>query len=163
MKTYRASTQGLTSAPEALVTFKINGVPVALQLGDIARWLKENKLTRETIRDARVNGIETGIFPVIEAKTEKAATILTGVLKSKIRKPDVDCNVPVGDGWSFNTQAWARDTLDEILKLGVQLDELALEWRLGKPKHPQAQLKLPLDKPKFTPEQQAAAYSDSPF
>jgi hypothetical protein len=164
MKTYRTSTEGLTSAPEALVTFRINGVPVTMLLGDMAKWMKENKLTHETIRDARVNGIETGIFPVIKAKTEKAAEALSSVLKSKTKKPDVDTTVPVGDGWRFTKQSWARDIYVEIRNLGVGLDELVMEWQLGQPKGASAkQLQLPLQpREKFTEAQRLAAYDDAP-
>jgi hypothetical protein len=159
MKTYLKSTQGLASAPEALATFTINSVPVSIQLGELGPWLKKHGLTRETIRGVKVNDIDTGIFPVIEVKTERAAKALQSVIKKSVTKADVPDVIEVGDGWSFNKQSWARDVYNEIRALGVGLDELKMEWMLGKPKGLSAhQMELALNPPKKvkTKEQLAA-------
>jgi hypothetical protein len=156
MKTYLKTDRGLSSAPEALVTMSIKGDIVSLQLKDIPAYLKANGLRNALPHGCTVDGVKTGAFPVIEPKTDRAALALSAV---------VGHPVPVGDGWSFATQGQAHDIAQALKQLGVQMDELAMEWMLGKPKGLSApQMELALQpKERFTQAERDAAVADSPF
>jgi hypothetical protein len=124
MKTYLKTQRGLSSAPEALVTMSIKGSIVSLQLKDVPAYLKVNGLRDAMPHGCTIDGMKTGAFPVIEPKTDKAALALSAI----VRHP-----VPIGDGWSFATQGQANEIAWELKKLGVNMDELVMEWMLGKP------------------------------
>jgi hypothetical protein len=69
--------------------------------------------------------------------------------------------VPVGDGVRFATQKQAGDVARALKALGTTVDELVMEWQLGKAQGATAkQLKLPLAIIQPTVEAQMA---DSPF
>ena len=152
MKQYLKSLAGLASAPETLVQMSIGGSIVALQLAEVPTYLKTNGLSDKMPNAVMVDGVKTGAFPVIEPRTQEAALALSAV---------VGYPVPVGDGVRFATQKQAGDVARALKALGTTVDELVMEWQLGKAQGATAkQLKLPLATIQPTVEAQMA---DSPF
>lgn len=152
MKRYLKSLAGLTSAPETLVQISIGGTIMSMTLAEIPSVLKAERLTDKMPNAIMVDGVKTGAFPVIEPKTQEAALALSAV---------VGYPVPVGDGVRFATQKQAGDVARALKALGTTVDELVMEWQLGKAQGATAkQLNLPLPTTQPTVEAQMA---DSPF
>lgn len=154
MTKYLKSLAGLTSAPETLVQMSIGGTIMSMTLAEVPSVLKAEGLVNALPNAVMVNGVKTGVFPVIEPKTAGAACALSAV---------VGYPVPLGDGVRFSTQRQAGDIARELKKLGVQMDELVMEWQLGRARGATAaQLQLPLNSLAAQPsvEQQ---HAEAPF
>lgn len=100
---------------------------MSLTLAEIPAVLKAEGMTNMLPNAVTCEGRKTGAFPVIEPKSPRAAGALSGV---------VGYEVPLGDGVRFATQRQAADIARALLRLGVHLDELVMEWQLGKPQGP---------------------------
>jgi hypothetical protein len=147
MTKYLKSLAGLSSAPEALVQMSIAGTIITVQLAEVPQVLAENGWENNLPRDVTCNGVKTGVFPVIEPKTQDAALALSAVMGYP---------VPVGDGVRFCTQRQARDILRVLKKLGTNLDDLVREWQMGKPQGATAQDLVTAPKPRPTPTNELA-------
>ena len=159
MTKYLKSLAGLTSAPETLVQISIGGTIMSMTLAEIPSVLKAAGLVNALPNAVMVNGVKTGAFPVIEPKTVGAALALSSV---------VGYPVPLGDGVRFCTQSQARYVAKALLNLGTSLDELVMEWQLGRPRGATAaQMELPMShgttKPSPFTQAQRDAASETPF
>jgi len=125
MKTYKVSDRNLVSSPSTVVCLRwADGKENAVSLGDLPNFLRVAGRTGEwPVRTETEDGLKTGVFPVIVARTEKAAAIMTGKLGYCI---DVE------DGVSLSTQNQARALAEALKALGLSMDELTMEWRIGK-------------------------------
>lgn len=147
MKTYRINERNLAYAPETLVKVKFAGTGVweDLRLDEVGNYVRNNNLSSAMVVGAEVNGRKTGVFPCIEVKTEAASKAI-----SKIAGYPVE----VGDGISLACGSQARRTLQSLVNLGVDLDELVLNWRVAPPTGPE---------PTPRPIQREIDFSDHPF
>jgi hypothetical protein len=125
MKTYKVSDRNLVSSPETVVCLRwSDGKENSVALKDMPAFLRVAGRTGEwPVRTETEEGLKTGVFPVIVARTEKAAAIMTGKLGYCIA---------VEDGVSLSTQNQARALAESLKGLGLSMDELVMEWRIGK-------------------------------
>lgn len=107
--------------PTLLVTTMLAGVTTTITLAELPDYLERERMENVMPRGTEVDGVKTGIFPVLCPQT-KAASI---ALKAH------GYPVEVGDGYSFATQAQACAITRAITQLAVRLDELTLDWMVG--------------------------------
>ena len=109
---------------------------MSMTLAEIPSVLKAEGLENTLPNAVMVDGVKTGVFPVIEPKTVNAALALSSV---------VGYPVPLGDGVRFSTQMQARGVAVALKKLGTDMDELVMEWQLGRPRGATTkQMELPI-------------------
>ena len=150
MKTYTQASRGLTANPTLLITTVLAGITTTVTLGELPDYLESKGLENVMPRDTNVEGAKVGVFPVLSPRTKTAAI----AMRAK--------GMEVGwkNGWSFATQAQACKCAAELVKLGIALDELTMDWMVSPvPGATPAPLALPLKPAQSNPTTEADSKS----
>lgn len=147
-KAYTIQSQGLQFIEDLDISVKFKtGVTVACTLGSLSAEVKAQGLSDAYIAHAHVGEAKTGVFATVGLKTR-----LASLAAYRVKGVDVE----PGDGLCFTTQGQARSFVKELMKLGVELDELACQWMVGK-------AQVPIDQLPTNPAPKAADPSDAPW
>ncbi len=131
-KAYTVNSMGLSRAQEAMAILRFKGGPVVQALiMDLPAIVREKGLRTTKVMSCEVEGIPTAVFPVVAARSRRAAAALSVITKTPITK---------GDGASCWSQDQAYEIARSVKLMGVPTKELRMEWMVGKPK---AQLYTP--------------------
>lgn len=136
---YTAKSLGLLEDPNVVVRVEWDNCRKTVtecRLRELPKVARREKLTFNSVKRCEANGVEASVFPVLVARTRRAAKAMSEATGFDITK---------GDGKSCGRQSIASNLGWELVGMGIQPQELKLKWMVGS--KPKRAYKASLDAP----------------